>query len=362
MESSQRKRLREERADRLEAIGDEYEDCLQVLADQANSACDTIWIRREFLTRATQAEPMPPMAALRSPRGHSLRLELILIFLAQNGLGRAFDLPVSNLKLPEPERDHLTWSSLLIGGPGGRRTDGAAPSPDAELASRVRRAGRSAHNAIADLMGPSQHKNDDRTKLQPYKLVITSPGRQQHNRISVVLADEKPQVGRPRKWTHPPKDDYQSLAIPDWFFTRGWIYVLTDNEIALYLMYRLECQGKTRQGLPPAAWLAPQVIGDRYGLPPSVTDNLWLLRCSGIVRVHRHWTRRTDGTVPWPDRPAKDAPAPKRDGLVSDEVIMTDGGLEQDARARLIGVLREGPSTAGLSLSFPGFSSSEIPS
>lgn len=327
----------------------EYQSCLDVLRARHQPACDTIRVRREFLSRSQPTDPKPPMACLMSPHGESLRLELILLFLAQNGCGPVFDLPVSDLKLPEGKKGGLTWSSLLMDTSASSQ-QGTIPPNDA-LAARTRRAGRKAQSAISVLSGQADPKENQR-KAQPHVLLEMT---REHNRVHVTLCDEKPRAGRPLTWAAPPQDDYQSLEIPDTFFTQGWIYALNNAEIALYLMYRLECQTSSRSNPPSSAWLTPILIKGNYGLSPSVAENLPLLRMCGIIQSHRGWERRNDGTVPWPDRDSTSGRESKRDDLLNDKILMMDAGLDQDALTTLGRALRgEIPSTTGILQPFLG--------
>lgn len=83
------------------------------------------------------------------------------------------------------------------------------------------------------------------------------------------------------------------VAIPHEFFTRGWIQLLADAEIAAYLMWLDIDQNPQRH--------APFVTGferrDRYGLSRDAYESHELLRDLGLVSVEKDDRRAAGGTV-----------------------------------------------------------------
>lgn len=85
------------------------------------------------------------------------------------------------------------------------------------------------------------------------------------------------------------------IDVPVDFFLRGWVYVLTKSEIALWFMLRhLQVLG----GVPGAELT---IFGAdrlrRYGLKKDAYKAWWLLERAGLIEVQVDPSRRPDSTV-----------------------------------------------------------------
>lgn len=138
--------------------------------------------------------------------------------------------------------------------------------------------------------------------------------------------------------TPPPAPDAvpnrDRLGVSCDFFTNGWIFVLRDTEILMYLMaQRLSTQSQSRGGFA-------QISGDRRRKRFHLSDAAWESRTTlvraGLLHQPPDPNRRGDGTV-----------IGRRSGegaQLNAEFKVVAGGLQNDAVHTLLGNLAAGAS------------------
>jgi len=198
-----------------------------------SSKPDYIVLRRRFVRRPHRvtiasdrdktSRVKPPAQKLIESRGVAYRLYLILLAVAQcRPTGRQ---PNSLVRIPVSSDDPDAVSLIDLVAPGTQRGKRLAyQKPLAQMrAEQVR-------NALDLLAGPDLVLIDQRDNpdLPP--------------RLNMELGPRDDQD--PRPWKMPPATT-RAIHIPIEFFLNGWIHVLTDSELAAWLMFR-DCSGITQ--------------------------------------------------------------------------------------------------------------------
>lgn len=138
-----------------------------------------------------------------------------------------------------------------------------------------------------------------------------------------------------------PTANETTIDIPIAFYLNGWVNVLTDAELAAWLMFRHRYQTALPAAATDGITLGGQVRLARYGLGRTVWDEHKTLSLFGLLRHERDDRRRDDGTV---DEYTADGPGRKH------RFWVTDGVLDEDARVHVLGKLSG-------ALASPGFRS-----
>lgn len=179
-----------------------------------------IFVRQKFILRQSGNDPDPPLKQLISSRGHKLQFALIALFFAQcqQPPGRRLALPLR----AQPDDDAIAWTDLLAipvkEGPG---------STSREDLPRRERSARSALDALAT------------PEISLVEFAESKAGKKY--RDIRLLQDSGPRTTGPAAPYTVPESSVPVVRIPTSFFTNGWVFVLTDAEIATYLMYRHLC-------------------------------------------------------------------------------------------------------------------------
>lgn len=196
---------------------------------QDGSAPASILLRRRFLARRQliyvsgdrdkTPRLKPALATLVAPKGLSLRLELTLLFLVQCGRRRSSArIPLS--LLPDPEDpDSLGLISLSSTGNQPR-----AGSLYKRGVTKMR---------TAQVTGAL----DTLEALGLVEMEKTPDGRNDYYARMWLNREFGPLGADPERYKVPPANT-DVVSIPIEFFTQGWIQVMTDSEIANWLMWR----------------------------------------------------------------------------------------------------------------------------
>lgn len=255
-----------------------------------------VWMRRGFIRRDHEELPAPPVSQLIESRGHGLQFAMIALFLAQTKRhpGARLSIPVA----PQPDTTSIAWADFVV----IPDEDGDGSTSRRHREKRIRSA-KSALTRLSD------------AEISFMELNKGSSGRQI---TGVNLFEESgPRLtGGPAHYITPDPRKVPSVSIPVEFFTRGWVFVLSDAEIATYLMYRHACV--EAPGAP--AHVTTGTREARYALKPSTWESHPVLSSAGLLDVLADPNRRANGTAT--DAP-KATPEPHRFSL-------TDQGLHRD--------------------------------
>lgn len=194
----------------------------------SGSRPDSVLVRRGFVARSKPMHGLrdrdnrprlkPPAAELVASRGLALRLELVLLYLAQcyGRTSARVPLPVTGAT---DDEDAIGLVNLFSTGTRTADQTKFARDNPAKRAKQI-------ENALDRLADPR------------LALVQLAPGigRSRFERIALNRETGSPARKDPSKYTLPTQDDLISIPIP--FFTNGWIQVLSDSEIANWLAFR----------------------------------------------------------------------------------------------------------------------------
>lgn len=231
----------------------------------------SVSVRRSFIETHTPGVA-PPASRLISSRGHSLRVALLALFIAQNKRGSAQHL--LNVPLIAKQSEDVAWADLIVSAPR------IGPGSTARGA-RAKRAisARAALNRLS----------------KPEISLMDRPGSAQRKGgydVVHLFEDTGPRaLGSPVSYTTPGSGE-DVVTIPVEFFLHGWIYVLEDTEIVTYLMYRHLCSRSS----PAPAHISAHDRESRYGINQAAWEQYWLLENAGLLLVQADENRRADGT------------------------------------------------------------------
>lgn len=257
---------------------------------------DAVRLRSRFLDVGTGGDGHPPLSLLIDSRGHSLRVALLALFMAQIKKGSAphvLDLPLSARSSGD-----VGWEDLIV-----TPADAGVGSSSRKVHQKRAGSARAALNRLA------------RPDVSLMELPRSGQRKGGYDEVRLLEDSGRRTVGLPLPYTIPGAGK-DVVAIPVDFFLNGWLYVLEDTEISTYLMYRLLC---ARQS--PAHISASDRAG-RFGIKQSAWEQHWLLAASGLVDVEPDENRRPDGT--FVDHSAGASPRNHR-------FVLRDEGLKANA-------------------------------
>lgn len=262
---------------------------LRQLSDQGGRGLTHVNVRPSFITRRSQpvgemsdrrppGGPQPPVLELASPRGIAQQVELLALFVAQVVARHHQDGRVTlGLDLDTTKANEVDWVDLIV--PQSDNTaDGvyAASRRDARLGQIKRALNSLRDKGLVEL----PHHRDARGKHRDFRL----------------LDEGGPRLTGPSVAYRVPAANAEAvIGVPLDFYLKGWLYVLTKSEIALWLMLRhLQVLGGT-----PGAEVT--IFGTerlrRYGLSKDAYKAWWLLERTGLIEVEVDPSRRPGGTV-----------------------------------------------------------------
>lgn len=283
--NEKRQKILEVRLRRLKAMGkNRVEDATQNLKRAGGPK--PLQVRTEFVYRPRDPsapvysdrrlpppKERPPATGLLSPRGSALRLELILLGVAQHQrAGAEFknEFPL----MPGYKQDHsLAWVNLIT-------TAGQVAGSGNFKATPLSKKSRSL-NAALDVLEDAGF------------VFYPSSAQVRGRREGFLLMDERGSALADLPTYRVPRSGESTVALPPGFLHNGWVHVLEDSEIALLLM--VAC-GKG--ALPdPAGWIAIPAEDrlSNYGLGRDAFSAAHpILREMGLLEVQRVG-RHSDG-------------------------------------------------------------------
>lgn len=259
------------------------------------SAPESIHVRRHFLRRTQflkvegdrdrTPRMKPPLATALRSRGVLLRLELTLLFLAQC---RPAGQRTPKVTYPVISRgdSQLGLIDFLATGTNRRPGTKFRRMPSTMRAAQV-------HRALDSMAGKG---------LQLLEIAKTASARPDYDQGVLLhtevgptpIGDQKPYVV-PRLMS---PGRTPTVSIPIEFFTNGWLHVLTDSEIANWLMWRDVGEMRTADWSSAddlMIW-AEERLG-WYDLSRDVWDTHQMLSRLGLMSTTFADDRRSDGTL-----------------------------------------------------------------
>jgi hypothetical protein len=207
-------------------------------------------LRRSFVARETETEPLPPLAALvDSGRASSVRLRLFLGILCIASAGTDPHATIA------PARD---WALLL-----------GLHDPEDAGQRRVRA-------AIKFLEGQSLIARSERSGTSPEIVLLREDGSGRPYTSPLEYIDVKSEAKL--------SVEHQFVSIPAGFWKSGWLATLSNNAIASWLVL----MHSTRSGTAQEEWLSPNQVRGLYG----ISEDTWYrgvgeLRRLGALRVDK---------------------------------------------------------------------------
>lgn len=283
---------------------------VQQLADAGRKTTE-ILVRAGFIRTNDPLVP-PPASTLISPRGHALRMALLVLFVAQ--VEKRPSPHVLRLPLSPLDKGTVAWADLIV----SDARDGAGSA--AKRPSEKRAA--SARKALKRLSAPD---------VALLELAQTTRRVGRFGELRLFEESGPRLIGDPVRYTRPTSTD-ETVRIPIDFFRRGWIFVLEDSEIATYLMYRyINAKNKV-------AFISAANRQDQYGIKTSAWEQHWLLTRSGILELVANENRRSDGTFTGQSEGA---------ALEAHRFAVRDEALAEDAHSMVHAAVEERMSTVG---------------
>lgn len=244
---------------------------------EAGSKPASILVRRSFVARHRRFKvagehdktprQKPPLATAVRPRGVLLKLELTLLFLTQSGRR-------PSARITFPVQSTTTEDLGLI----DFLSTGSQPREETEFRlSRPAMRARQVTNALATLAGP---------ELQLVEVTRRPSGRPDTSGPMWLNQETGPRTTGDVRRHRPPSHQDQVISIPVEFFTHGWIQVMTDSEIANWLMWRDQADMRniattTAEDL----FLEAQDRLDIYDLTRDAWDTHQMLTRLGLMSV-----------------------------------------------------------------------------
>jgi hypothetical protein len=300
------------RAARLEELLNTHQD------ERVRQALADIWqtrkppevrVRPALMARGAPDEATPPAAAMVSPNGQSLRFYLTCLFVAACS-AKQTGKPVKNRRPLTRDDPHAEpgWSDLL-----------AIPARADAVKERSSRRGNRLRQIKSALV-----------RLDELGLVTLGRdrGRDRFERFLIY-----PETGR---------GDYEdpvgyrvpgvrsSFPLPAQFFLSGWVWALSNSEIATYLMLRLLAWHMPREHASDGVFVTGTDREDTFDLGRDAYESHLMLAEFGLIRCNRASGRYPDGK--WELYQPGGRPEPHRFQLLDD-------GLDEPAIERVLPIL-----------------------
>lgn len=256
--------------------------------------------------RAPAPEHRPPSTRLMARRGIALRLMLTSLFEAQTRVppGGRVDNP---RPLSHPGKGEIAWTGLVA-------TDAEDAIDGKTVMTKQDKQRRHLGSALDRLA-------DAGLMTLPY----ASAPRNKHRHFQLRMEDGR-QSGINPLYTVPRMSE-DTFVVPAELFTRGWISVLTDAELAFLLAASFLSQGNSEREFS----IAGKIRLLRMGIGPETYEAHRTLSRFGLVTVTHQASREANGRV--------FGIGGGRDNPVPDIVQFHPDGLAEDAYDKVLAVL-----------------------
>lgn len=215
-----------------------------------------------------------PIARISAPRGVNLQVYLLALFEAQTrkryGIPGICPIPISG--------GELSWVDLIV---SEAKQNMQAKAPVTATQNRVRQI-KSTIKRLAD-----------------ENLVLRNVG-EPGNRSPLMLLHESG-VAHPERRDYLIPEYYDGaravITLPVQFFTNGWVYVLTDSEIRMYLILKHLAARFREDHLLRGVYIAETDREWLYGLSRDVYEAHLTLARFGLIELTSNPLRHRDGKI-----------------------------------------------------------------
>lgn len=251
----------------------------------AKRSPDQLVVRWPLSYSATPSIPgtrgAPPASRMLSPRGQALRLYLIAIFEAHCTRPPGAQVLVGRPLMMRPtESTEPAWTDLfaapVFGPPGGARTK--ERSGPATMVGRQLQSGLSA--------------------LEKLGLVELGPERswQRFNGFRIMSESGRGKLAEPAYY-RVPNSTGVGFTVPVSFWLCGWLWALTNSEIAAYLMFRAQASMFPGAHAGDGIYIYGEDREQHFGLRRDAYESHLLLERFGLLERQVALDRHPDGRI-----------------------------------------------------------------
>ncbi|WP_143054235.1 hypothetical protein [Streptomyces sp. KS_5] len=217
-----------------------------------------------------------PIARLSAPRGVNLQIYLLALFEAQsrrrNGIAGPCPVPISGAE--------ISWVDLVV---SEAKQNMQARPPVTATQNRIRQI-KSAIKRLAD-----------------ENLVLRNVGDPSDHFPLMLLQEPELGLGQAEERDYVIPEYYEggksAVALPVQFFTNGWVYVLTDSEIRMYLILKHLAARFRETHLLRGVYLTERDRDWLYGISRDVYEAHLMLSRFGLIELAPNPLRHQDGRV-----------------------------------------------------------------
>ncbi|MFF4265798.1 hypothetical protein [Streptomyces virginiae] len=228
-------------------------------------------IRSTFLVGTPSTQP--PIGRIAAPRGLNLQIYLLALFEAQSrkraGAAGACPLPISGGINP--------WTDLVV---SEAKQNTQAKAPITSTQNRARQI-KSAIKRLSDENLVLRNVGDPK---RPYPLMLL------HESAESQLETLEYVIPETRKAPF-------VLTLPVQFFTNGWIYLLTDAEIRMYLVLKHLSATFSEAHLFSGVYCSDRDRNQRYWISRDIYEAHLTLSRFGLIEVAPNRMRHRDGKL-----------------------------------------------------------------
>jgi hypothetical protein len=224
-------------------------------------------IRSEFLHSYSGN---PPISKLSAPRGVNIQLYLILLMEAQSRAQGGQPAP-SPIPLIAGPRD-ISWTNLVV----------APAKANLDAAVRISEPGNRARQVRSAF-----------SRLEQEGLVRLKSGRRRSTFRVSLLHESGTQDA-----SHPyiiPSPFESAVHLPQSFYTRGWVHLLTPSEIRMYLALRHLSQRLPQKHSTEGVYCAGFERVNAYAISRDVYESHIMLAKFGLIQNMNNPLRHHDG-------------------------------------------------------------------
>lgn len=212
----------------------------------------------------------PPISRISAPRGVNLQLYLILLMEAQSRarVGQPAPSPIPLLAGP---RD-LSWTNLVV----------ATATENLQAAIRISEQGNRARQVRSAF-----------ARLEQEGLIrLQSSRRRSTLKVSLLHESGMQEIDHPYII---PSSFERPLQLPQSFFTRGWVYLLTPSEIRMYIALRHLSQRLPTKHATEGVYCAGFERVNAYAIARDVYESHITLTKFGLIENMQNPLRHRDG-------------------------------------------------------------------
>lgn len=241
-------------------------------------------VRWPFSVSSTPCTPgtasAPPASRMLSPRGQALRLYLLAVFEAQCTRPMGGEVRGGRALSRRGESTEPAWTDLfaapVFGPPQGARTK--------ERSGPATKVGRQLQSGL--------------TTLETLGLVELGLGRswERYNGFRIMAESGRGDLADPAYY-RVPKSSKVGFTVPAEFWLNGWLWALTNSEIAAYLMFRALASMYPGEHAGDGIYIYGEDREARFGLRRDAYESHILLERFGLLEQQSTPDRHADARI-----------------------------------------------------------------